>query len=532
MPVYFYIYINICFINPLNFKSMKNNYNLIKTLALFLFLSSLRAGAQCSTPTTVPYYEGFNGITLNNELPLCWAASNMSNTCLTYTAGASNGNYAAFSNATAGVNYFYSRSIQLNAGVTYSAGVWYNNTVASSANWTDLSLLIGTTQSPAGLTGIASTNGPANSSVYTLLANTFTVAVTGTYYIAVRGTSIAGALQYLNFDDLSVTAPCSANTPSLSVAGPSVTCSGSAVTFTASGASTYTWGGGSVHTATYLVLPNVPINAIAFFSVTGTSALTGCMGVASKSISIKTTPQVTVTSNKPNNEVCSGRSITLMATSSNPPVAYSWAPAGPVTASATFTPNVNTVYTVSATNIPNNCTGTQTIAVTTKASPTINAVSSQPTICAGESAVLTASGADTYSWIVNGTSGTPMTGENITVSPTVQTTYFIAGTNTLTGCIDDLLFIQGVAACQGLNAYSNTGGLNLYPNPNNGAFTIEGSTAETTIGIFDITGKKVYTAFYGSEGKVTIHLNNLSSSFYYVKVSAYEKTTVIKMLKQ
>src|SRR5687767_1824333 len=135
---------------------MKTNYTkLILSLSIFLFAKgSLKA--QC-TSTTVPYYEGFTTITANNQLPNCWTASNLGSNCLTFNA---TNQYAAFYYSPSGVNYFYSRGIQLYTGVNYSVCMFYRTTSPGNSNWTNLSILVGTNQNPTGLVQVAGV-GPA-----------------------------------------------------------------------------------------------------------------------------------------------------------------------------------------------------------------------------------------------------------------------------------------------------------------------------------------------------------------------------------
>jgi gliding motility-associated-like protein len=73
------------------------------------------------------------------------------------------------------------------------------------------------------------------------------------------------------------------------------------------------------------------------------------------------------------------------------------------------------------------------VAVTVNAPPTVGVTGSLSTITSGQSSVLTASGANTYTW-------TPATGLSatntisVTASPTTTTTYTVIGLNTVTGC--------------------------------------------------------------------------------------------------
>jgi PKD repeat protein len=77
------------------------------------------------------------------------------------------------------------------------------------------------------------------------------------------------------------------------------------------------------------------------------------------------------------------------------------------------------------------CLSTDTINVNVKASPTV-AVNS-PTICAGQSVLLTASGANSYSWLPN-TNLSGVSGANVTANPATTISYTVTGTDTLSGC--------------------------------------------------------------------------------------------------
>lgn len=206
------------------------------TLTLLACIFSTHSFSQCTTPTTVPYYESFTGLTANNQLPACWAISNPT-TCVTYFSGTGS---AGFLDGPVGTSYFYSRAVNLNAGVTYSTSLWHKVSSASSNSWSDLSILLGTSQSSSALVSLATVNFPA-SPVYVALSNTFVVASSGTYYFAIRGISINNSFSdpSLTWDDFEVTIPCTlaGNAPSLTVVASATSlCTGETVTVTASGA--------------------------------------------------------------------------------------------------------------------------------------------------------------------------------------------------------------------------------------------------------------------------------------------------------
>ncbi|MCE9540760.1 MAG: PKD domain-containing protein, partial [Bacteroidetes bacterium] len=77
------------------------------------------------------------------------------------------------------------------------------------------------------------------------------------------------------------------------------------------------------------------------------------------------------------------------------------------------------------------CLTTDTIKVNVKASPTVTVNS--PTICAGQTIILTASGADSYSWAPN-TNLSAVTGASVSANPSSTISYTLTGTTTLTGC--------------------------------------------------------------------------------------------------
>lgn len=122
--------------------------------------------------------------------------------------------------------------------------------------------------------------------------------------------------------------------------------------------------------------------------------------------------------------VCTGNSITLNAGATNgyAPYTYTW------TAPSVNTPTFNTGpinssqnYTITVNDICNKPV-TQVITINPVSVPTI-AVSSNTIVCIGNTAMVTASGATTYTWS-NGTAN-----DTAYVSPTVNTTYTVIGAN-------------------------------------------------------------------------------------------------------
>ncbi|MCC6371811.1 MAG: hypothetical protein IT236_12450, partial [Bacteroidia bacterium] len=348
-----------------------------------------------TTTNTAPYYENFEGITANNRYPNCsWSSNNLGSTCLTYIASNANNRvprsgskFASFFYSPTGVNYFYSNGVYLNAGVTYSASVWYTTEYYGYNTWSDLSIMLGTSQSTTGLVQIASSNGTAISPVYKSVSNTFTVASSGLYYVAIRGTSTGSSAQYLSWDDLAIEIPCNLNNTSVAINSTTNTvCLGQPVTLTASGATSYTWSNGS-NGSSITFTPNGNVT----LGVSGTSSLTSCNANASQNIVVNPTPLVSIFT--PNSAVCKGSSINLTAFGA---ASYNWSSGG-TGAMVSVSPTVATTYSVIGIN-SYGCTGKTSVLISVNNLPNLTIASANNQMCVGESLTLLASGANTYTW--------------------------------------------------------------------------------------------------------------------------------------
>jgi hypothetical protein len=130
-------------------------------------------------------------------------------------------------------------------------------------------------------------------------------------------------------------------------------------------------------------------------------------------------PTLTVASS--NTYICIGQTATVAAAGAQ---SYTWT--GGVTQSVSFSPTVTTSYTVTGgiTACPSVTTSAvKTISVATAPLP-VSAVASATTICNGTTATLTASGANSFTWLPG-----PTTGSLAVVGPTANVTYTVTGYN-------------------------------------------------------------------------------------------------------
>ncbi len=266
-------------------------------------------------------------------------------------------------------------------------------------------LPIVTVNSPTICTGQSATLSANGATTYTWntgsTTNPLTVFHTSTTNYSVTGTT-AGCTN-------TAIATVSVNPlPTITVNSPTI-CAGQSATLTANGSSTYTWNTGSTLNP-LTVSPASTTN----FTVTGTTA--GCTNIAIATVSVNPLPTVTV--NSPT--ICAGLTATLTA---NGATTYTWN-TGATTTSISDNPPTTTSYSVAGSLSGCINTATTNIVISSFLSLMVNT----PTICAGQTATLTANGANTYTWS-NG-----VIGSSILVSPANTTTYSVTGTNgTCTG---------------------------------------------------------------------------------------------------
>lgn len=139
--------------------------------------------------------------------------------------------------------------------------------------------------------------------------------------------------------------------PSVSVAAStSSVCSGSAVTFTASGATTYSWMPNGATTSTVTANPTSSTT----YTVMGTTS--GCADT--KTVAVSVTPNPTVSVSSSTTTVCSGSSATLTATGNGTGYLWSTFATTPV---IVVSPTTTTTYSVGTAN--GSCIGTASISL-------------------------------------------------------------------------------------------------------------------------------------------------------------------------
>jgi hypothetical protein len=188
-------------------------------------------------------------------------------------------------------------------------------------------------------------------------------------------------------------------------------CPGTSSTLTASGSApgpfTYTWSNSITTRTLSTALAGV-------YDVTVTNS-NGCSAIQSYTLGTSTTLSLTATSTP--SVLCAGNTATVRVTGA---ATYTWS-TGAVTANASVNPIANTTYTVQG--VIGICSGTAAITISVNMTPTLLIGSSSVSLCAGESATLNASGANTYTWLPSTIS------ESLVITPSAGSSYTVRGNN-------------------------------------------------------------------------------------------------------
>jgi gliding motility-associated-like protein len=115
--------------------------------------------------------------------------------------------------------------------------------------------------------------------------------------------------------------------------------------------------------------------------------------------------------------ICSGLSATLSATGAS---SYTWMPGMATGSSVVVNPTLTTTYTVTGNTA--GCNGTSTVQLQVNPLPTVSITATNTNLCTGNTATLTGSGAQTYTWLP----GAVVAG-SLSVNPAVTTTYSLQG---------------------------------------------------------------------------------------------------------
>lgn len=320
-------------------------------------------------------------------------------------------------------------------------------------------------------------SGPNNTSA---LANpSHTYAAAGTYTVKLNVT-------YSNCAPDSIIQTITLVQPTISVNQASVTCNGlgTATVSVAQGNSggqySYTW------TPT-LQNGSVAVNlSTGIYTVSVKAQGGSCVSTHTAAIATPSAVQAAVTSSSS----CTTGTGAVAVSGGSGNYTYLWSPGS---YSSAVVSGLNPgVYTVTVSDAANQCSLSKTLQITTLPLPTL-ALTGNFTICPGQSATLTANGADTYSWSNNASTSV------IIVSPTVNTTYTLTGIKNISQCASSTVVTVVASKCLGLQTGNNEPSeLNIFPNPAYGVLYLDFNR--------DIKADVLTLLFYDCSGKQAAHI--------------------------
>lgn len=298
--------------------------------------------------------------------------------------------------------------------------------------------------------------------------------------------------------------------PSIGISGTTTACANKSVTLNVFGSSvSYAWS--TAQTGSVVVVTPSVTTA---YTVVGTAA-NSCTNSAVKTITVIPLPTLTVTGN---NVICSGNSTTLSVSGAN---TYTWS-AGFFMPTISVAPLSSTNYSVIGKDA-NNCTNMTTYSVTVNPLPTLTISPTSTLLCTGETATISISGADTYTW--NTTENTT----DIYVTPTATTTYTVYGTDS-NNCMSGAMQTINVSTCTGIEEQLSKSLLLIFPNPTTGELIIEGDNY-IECEVYNMVGEIVFKEKL-QQGKNVINLTEQPNGMYMVQIKQQDGVKTIKIMKQ
>jgi uncharacterized protein YjdB len=395
----------------------------------------------------------------------------------------------------------------------------------------------------------------------------FGLQTVGGTYTVVATTTATGCSQLMSGSAVIGIIPTVTPSVTINTAPGDTVCAGTSVTFSPlpvnGGTSpTYLWRVNGVNVSTggtYTFLP-APGDVVTAVMTSNALCPSPATATASKTPEVQpwANPSVSISAD-PGDTVCQGRVVTFNSTQSyggHGPL-YTWMKNGVIAAtgaSFAYAPvNNDQVYVILNSNYPCRLKNTDSSAlivmtIDTQQTPVVT-ISANPgtSISQGQSLTLTASVTNgglspSYQWLINGIPVAGATNASYTSSsfgyPAEDSvTCMVTSSGQCPATAFKWVFIR--VSPVGVREVSTTGGITVWPNPNQGAFTVKGSVGTTqdaivTLELTDVLGQVVYRDQVTAPGG---HLNTeirpghqLANGMYLLTLHTDEGTTVFHVV--
>ena len=346
--------------------------------------------------------------------------------------------------------------------------------------------------------------------------NPIATPTTNTTYV-VSSMNAAGCVDYDTVEVVVNPLPGPVITPS----GPTSFCNGGSVILYASGFSAYEWNDLTTE-------DSIIANVNGTYTVTVTDSM-GCQNSTNLSVTVFSLPTINAGTSIP---YCAGGTDQLQATGTGSST-FVWTPFTNLDNNQISNPTTDaptsTWYYVTGTDI-NGCTGNDSVFVEVYPLPV-----AQNVTYVSATQLLVTDSTSGVQWYFNGVAITP-NGTNQFYTATANGSYWVVYTDS-NGCVSpnsDATIITNIIDTTSVGQLSNLSGISVYPNPNNGIFTIQSENnnlSNAIVEVMDVTGKIIFNETF-TENRKTVDLTQNANGFYLVKINLGEETGFLRIIKQ
>lgn len=340
----------------------------------------------------------------------------------------------------------------------------------------------------------------------------------GSYYFTIDGDLSAnysdyGSLGRYYISIKTTNAPLFTNT----IVTNSLICQGKATTlsYTSSGApNSFQWQvNGPATMSSTAQFPVVTFASAGVYTITflGQNSFATCP--VTKTIVVNPSP---VFSLSPPQIFCKGATV---AVSANPATGntYTWMPGNVVGAGQVFSPAQSTQYTVTGSN--GICLNTAVTSLSLSPDFTLNISASDTLFCLGDTILLTASGASSYTFLPGGQSG-----NQFTVTPAGNSVYTLVGANQ-DGCIKQDSIQLSLRDCnpEGIAEHLVENDISVFPNPADNSLYLAlkqgANNQKIRISIINSLGQLISEDIIAFKDNVAeIETQHLSNGVYFLRI--------------
>lgn len=240
------------------------------------------------------------------------------------------------------------------------------------------------------------------------------------------------------------------------------------------------------------------------------------------------TPAAAVITN-PTTSACVGQDMTFTCAALSEATSYTWTisagasiVSGQGTNAITVTPNSNFTVEVFGSNGTCGLDGpsSATLSVTVNPIPTVDITSTMTgTFCGGQDVLLTGNPAGgTFSQLAGPVNGLTSNVFNATQIGNYTVGYTFTDAN---GCTNTASLDFVIDCMLDLTLISGQGSLNVFPNPNNGSFTITSDlTDRGQLELFNLSGQLVHSSEIDNLSNANIDIKNLEPGVYKINITS------------